>query len=167
MKALTPNNWQAIRVHYREVGPLIMSEAPNEWAIDAYAWDELGAIHLTPIEAWLWADLRQANAVFYPQWPVGSFFVDFGNPVAKVAIECDGYEYHLDREKDRKRDDILSAMGWTVYRISGADCRTEQHEETGELSRAAMFVRDIVRRHPVSRNSKAVKANVNFGVFHA
>lgn len=165
--ATTPNNWRAVREHYNRVGPLILAEQSCEWAIDPYAWDETGAIHLTPIEAWLWSDIRQANAVFYPQWPVAGFFVDFANPVAKVAIECDGYHYHLDRAKDRTRDEALAQLGWAVYRIPGAICMTEQDEETGQLSRAALFIRDIVNRHPVSRNWKRELRNQSFGVIHA
>ena len=47
--------------------------------------------------------------------------VDFGNPIAKVALECDGAQFH-DARKDAARDRKLAALGWTVYRVPGWQC---------------------------------------------
>lgn len=147
------NDWNRIRAHYARITPLILAERKNEWAVDAYDWDEgKGMIHLTPIESWLWADIRNANAVFYPQYPVGRFFVDFANPKAKVAIECDGAAYHLDKAKDEARDELLGRMGWVVYRAPGWLCRTEFNPETGEPGKAAQFVNRIVHHHGLARD---------------
>ena len=67
----------------------------------------------------------------YPQWPQCGFFLDFANPVARVAIECDGREFH-DSVKDGRRDAILEAEGWTVYRLTGRDClRLGEEDEDG------------------------------------
>lgn len=154
MRELLSNDWNKIRAHYEWATPLILAGERHEWAIGAYAWEECSGINMTPIEAWLWGDIRQANAIFYPQYPIGKFFVDFANPLAKVAIECDGFQYHLDKEKDRERDDLLAEFGWTVYRISGHDCRTESDEETGEPGPAGRFIRDIAERHRISRNHR-------------
>lgn len=157
MRNLLPNDWNRIRAFYKERETEIMSEPACEWGVAAYEWEgEPGMINMTPIEWCLWADIRACNAIFYPQYPVGRFFVDFGNPVAKVAIECDGYEYHLDKGKDRDRDDELAALGWRVYRISGHDCCTEDDEETGERSRAFKFVHGIVELHRLSRNHRTI-----------
>ena len=122
------NDWTAIRAHYRLYGKEILSSPKNEWAIDPYLWDN-GMLRMTPIESALWADIRDAGAILYPQYPVLGFFVDFANPVAKIAIECDGAAYHLDREKDAARDDLLNSAGWRVYRISGRDCFTGKPEK--------------------------------------
>ena len=146
-----PNNWAAIREHYRYHEPAILAERKDEWAIDPYAWD-VGMIHFTPIESWLWADLREHNAIVYPQYPVGRVFVDFANPRAKVAIECDGAAYHRDHARDRERDAELIRRGWSVYRISGSDCRTESDEETGAPGAAGLFVRRICQSHEIVRN---------------
>lgn len=142
--------WAAIRGHYAHFNDQIMAERPNEWAIDAYAWEPTG-IRMTPIERMFWGDIRDANVVMYPQYPVGRFFVDFGNPVAKVAIECDGKAFHLDKAKDQARDRALADMGWTVYRITGADCIKDFDEETREPSPARKLVDLIADRHPVKR----------------
>lgn len=144
------NNWDAIRAHYRRAEKTILDERRDEWAIDAYAWDN-GMIRMTPIEVALWADIRGSNAVFYPQYPVLGFFVDFANPVVKVAIECDGARYHTDPRKDAERDSQLRDIGWSVYRITGRDCLTDSDEETGDPGYAGRFVAEICERHGLSR----------------
>jgi len=149
------NDWNAIRQFYARNADSIMGEARNEWAIDPYAWAPF--IQMTPIEEWLWGDIRAANAVFYPQWPVGGMFVDFANPVARVAIECDGAAYHTDKEKDAARDAKLEALGWSVYRITGKQCRTEFDEETGERGYARYFIDLIVDHYGLRRDRPARK----------
>lgn len=149
-----PNNWARIRAFYRDYHADIMRAPTNEWAMDPYAWDGEDMIFLTPIERWFWSDIRACDAVLYPQYPVLDFFVDFANPKAKVAIECDGAAYHTDKEKDAARDMRLRAIGWMVYRISGAHCRQEQDAETGELSIPHRFMQRICDNHNISRNSR-------------
>lgn len=155
------NKWNDIKKHYGWAGPRILAERPDEWAVDPYAWD-CGIMQLTPIEDWLWQDIRQANVVMYPQWPVNGVFLDFANPAAKVAIECDGAEFHRDKIKDRERDAKLAAKGWTVYRAPGWLCATEFDEETMKISEARQFINDICAKHPVKRNTGPSKW-VSFG----
>lgn len=78
----------------------------------------------TPIESAAWGEIRGDGIALWPQLPVGPFFVDFGNPVTRVALECDGAAYH-DPVKDAKRDAHLGRMGWTVYRAPGSVCMKE------------------------------------------
>jgi hypothetical protein len=75
----------------------------------------------TPIEAAIWSDIRAYGLPFWPQFPVGKYFVDFADPVRRIALECDGAAYH-DAAKDRRRDEALEQMGWTTYRIPGREC---------------------------------------------
>lgn len=147
------NQYQAALHFYSTHTPLIMATPRNEWAGDAYAWDRW--ISMTPIEAWLWGDIRDANAVFYPQYPVGRFFVDFANPVAKVAIECDGKRFHQDWQKDAARQEEIEAMGWMVYRISGKQCMTDYDDEKREQGFARQFIDEIADRHGLRRNNSA------------
>lgn len=147
---LPTNDWKRVREHYKTMTPRILAGVSNEWATDAYAWENAG-IRMTPIESWLWADIREANVVMYPQYPVGGVFVDFGNPMAKVAIECDGRDYHQDKAKDKARDDRLAAMGWTVYRLTGSECRQDFNEETMTSGAARKLVDFIARNHRVQR----------------
>lgn len=144
------HNWQLIREFYAMVTPSIMAEKSSEWGIDPYAWDT-GLIRMTPIESWLWHDIRAGNIVMYPQFPIGRFFADFANPKAKVSIECDGEAYHRDKSKDDARDDLLRADGWSVYRISGKDCRYGVGMEDEWNSNARKFLSDISMMHKVKR----------------
>lgn len=75
----------------------------------------------TPIESSLWWDIRAKHLHLWPQLPVGRFFVDFGNPIAKIAVECDGKKFH-NAAKDAARDAELREIGWIVYRIPGWMC---------------------------------------------
>lgn len=149
---LLPNNWSAIRAFYARINDLIMSSPRDEWNPGAYCWDDQhNMINFTPIENWLWADIRQCGAVLWPQYPVLNFFVDFANPVAKVAIECDGAAYHLDKAKDAARDKHLTDAGWTVYRISGQHCKLECDEDTGAPSLPLLFIKRICNLHGISK----------------
>lgn len=86
---------------------------------DELRWEEM----FTPIEESTWNSIRSfGKCPLYPQYPVRKYFVDFGNPVVKVALECDGLLYHADKRKDQVRDKVLLDAGWVVYRVGGADC---------------------------------------------
>lgn len=149
-------NWNAIRQFYMELEAAIFEAGRNEWACgDAYLWDWQGGISMTPIERWLWSDIRALDAVLYPQYPVGRFFVDFANPVAKVAIECDGQAFHQDKAKDAARDTELAALGWKVYRFPGWECRTDFNEETMTSGSAYLRLKEITNQYRIRRGTPA------------
>lgn len=137
----------AIRNFYRLAGNSIQLAGKTGWGIDPY--EVNWPVIFTPIESWFWSDIRESGSVFYPQFPVGRFIVDFANPVARVAIECDGAAFHQDKAKDQARDEVLENMGWHVYRITGALCRIDHNDETGELSEAGQFIRRIRDSHGI------------------
>jgi very-short-patch-repair endonuclease len=146
-----------VRAHYARHEAAILA-SPGEWFDDGYSWDHEAGIILTPIERALWHDIRAEDLVLYPQFPVGRFFVDFGNPICRVAIECDGERWHQDAQRDAERQRQIEAMGWAVYRITGRDCFTDTKEvedENGKpivaLSAARFFVRDVAAKHPQLR----------------
>jgi very-short-patch-repair endonuclease len=116
---------EQIKVHYEERTPEIFKNseiALCKWSDPYNKYISWRAV-FSPIESTTWEAIRIfGKAPMYPQYPVGKYFVDFGNPVVKVAIECDGKEYHTDKEKDFQRDKELFLLGWKVYRISGSDC---------------------------------------------
>ena len=123
-------DWNRIRAYYSGHQRSILEAGRNAWSLDPYQWEFDGGIKLTPIERLLWADIRTEGVVLYPQYPVGRFFVDFANPAAKVAIECDGAAFHTNQDRDDARQAEIEAMGWHVYRITGADClRDDAHDE--------------------------------------
>jgi len=142
-------NWSAIRGHYKWLTPKILQSPRNEWACDPYAWCEVAT--LTPIEDHFWCEVRSIDAVVYPQYPIGKHFVDFANPVAKVVFECDGAAFHLDQEKDDRRDLELVEKGWTVYRVAGWQCVQTTSEE-GILGSAGRELRIAALRHRIIRS---------------
>lgn len=151
-----PEKFNALRKFYQLANKEIVDAGRNEWGIDAYEVDWTSVF--TPIEYGLWYDIRDCNAVFYPQYPVGRFFVDFANPVAKVAIECDGFAYHQDKAKDEARQNEIETLGWKVYRIAGRDCMSDFDDETMQSGEARVFIERICNRHGVSRNAQLVTA---------
>jgi very-short-patch-repair endonuclease len=65
-----------------------------------------------------------------PQYPldIGEevIHVDFAYPEKRLAIEVDGYAWHMDRqafERDRERDNGLTGLGWRVLRFTWAKLR--------------------------------------------
>lgn len=73
----------------------------------------------TPIELNVWDEIRYLGLPLFPQYPVGPFFVDFGDPKRKIAIEVDGRQFHLNKEKDESREKKIRSLGWRVYRVPG------------------------------------------------
>lgn len=76
----------------------------------------------TPIEYDAWDTIRRYCLPFYPQYPVHGVILDFADPSKKIAIECDGKNWH-DKATDAARDARLASNGWTTYRITGSECR--------------------------------------------
>ena len=55
---------------------------------------------------------------------VGRF--DFAYPDAKLIIEVDGYRWHSGNQawqRDRKRDNVLNRLGWTILRFTAEDLK--------------------------------------------
>jgi very-short-patch-repair endonuclease len=111
-----------IREHYKRELPRMMAihEETGRCHFDPYRLDF--ASDMTPIEYSVWCDIRGTCLPFYPQIPALNYFLDFADPFKKIAIECDGAQWH-DAEKDAKRDARLKEMGWTIYRIPGRVCK--------------------------------------------
>lgn len=72
--------------------------------------------------------LRALRAAGLPepviQHPIGRYRVDFAYPASRIAIECDGYQFHSGRrafDADRTRRNALSTMGWTVLHATWTD----------------------------------------------
>lgn len=111
-----------IRKHYELELPLMQAEYERTGRahFDPYRLDFTS--DMTPIEANTWSDIRCAGLPFFPQLSVLGYFLDFADPFKKIAIECDGKQWH-NAEKDAKRDARLAEVGWTVYRIPGSMCK--------------------------------------------
>lgn len=149
-------NFSRIARHYAVAGPKLQVTPANRWALDPYAWDHQAGIEMSPIEAAIWHDIRNEGLVLYPQFPVAGYFVDFGNPAARVAIECDGKAFHQDAAADRKRQRHIEAKGWAVYRLTGAQCAAVDDRTVDGFDResytrnpAAQLLAEVGRRHGI------------------
>lgn len=127
--------YSQIREHYEYLTPIIIERSkrvPGGWVCPYSKIDWVGLF--SPIENQAWQAIRGVgSAPMYPQYPVDKYFLDFGNPFVKVAIECDGLEFHKDKAKDKVRDERLLELGWTVYRVPGSDCVRPVHWEYYDL----------------------------------
>jgi very-short-patch-repair endonuclease len=127
--------FRAIKHNYRRKQAMVDAGLSEWFKGDPYEIANWPSI-FTPIEYSLWFDIRGTGMDLWPQLPVGRYFVDFGNPVAKIAIECDGKQWHQDKIKDQERDEDLENMGWEVVRIPGWQCNAriltrQEAEEKG------------------------------------
>lgn len=112
--------FRRIRANYANYQRWVEEGAASWMEGDPYEVGNWAAI-FTPIEVGAWRDIRAAGLPLWPQLPVDRFFVDFGNPVVKVALECDGKQWH-DPLKDAERDRRLTSLGWVVLRAPGSRC---------------------------------------------
>lgn len=88
----------------------------------------------TPIERDAWNSIRcKGRVVLYPQYPVGQYYVDFGNPHLKIALELDGKEWHKDKERDQARDEEIEKLGWATFRITGTEMSRTKYPEVIDL----------------------------------
>ena len=59
-------------------------------------------------------------------------------PEVKVIVECDGFQYHSDKERfktDRQRDRALKALGYDVWRFSGSEIYNDPINAPFELAK--------------------------------
>lgn len=131
VKADGPGKWAAIKKIYA----IQQGRGYSPYFVD---WPEV----FTPIEKDAWHYIRMYGLPMFPQYPIGRFFVDFGDPCQRIAIECDGKAFH-DEAKDRKRDAALLDQGWTVYRFSGS--ALWKGEDRPGSAKAGFL--DIAKRH--------------------
>lgn len=57
------------------------------------------------------------------QCRVGKYFLDFGFPDIKLALEYDGLGHRQTEEEDAKRENFIRRKGWQVFRIKKLECR--------------------------------------------
>ncbi len=95
------------------------------------------------------------------QWKVGAYRIDMVvvDGLKKVALECDGEEYHSGEEKireDMERQTILERLGWRFIRIRGSEYYRNP-QKTMERVTSDIEAMDIYPQQPdvatVERNS--------------
>ncbi|MEA5501069.1 DUF559 domain-containing protein [Limnoraphis robusta Tam1] len=86
---------------------------------------------MTPEEKILWEQLRRNNIKglhFRRQQIIDGFIVDFYCHKAKLVIEVDGEIHNQQLESDQERDQILSARGLKILRVTNQDVRENLQE---------------------------------------
>lgn len=76
-------------------------------------------MNLTRIEENIWHDIRVLGLPFFPQFPVGRYFIDFADPIKKIGIEVDGKYHEKQKNKDEERQKEIENLGWKIIRIDG------------------------------------------------
>lgn len=107
---------KAIRQNYKDLMDDIVASYPKT---DIYFIDWINIF--SKAERLAWDDIRLVGAPLYPQFPVGPYFLDFGDPVKKIGIEIDSKEYHKNLEKDKVRQTKIEKLGWKIYRFNWED----------------------------------------------
>lgn len=79
-------------------------------------------------------------AGFVRAHPFGPFTVDVAFPVSRLAVEVDGWAWHVDTERfttDRRKGNALVGAGWTLLRFTWGDLTERPGEVVAEI-RAAL-----------------------------
>ena len=61
---------------------------------------------------------------------------DFAFPQLKIAIYCDGWQYHQDKpafHQDRSESRLLLSMGWAVLRFTGGEIKNDINGVVNEI----------------------------------
>ncbi len=73
-------------------------------------------------------------------WVLGHAFgpwtIDLAFPDVRVAIEVDGWAWHVDAERfrnDRRKGNAIVRAGWTLLRFTWHDLHTRPHELIAEI----------------------------------
>ena len=71
--------------------------------------------------------------------PFGLYLIDLAFPQARVAVEIDGWAWHVDQERfvnDRRKQNALVRAGWTVLRFTWHDLTTAPHSVVAQIAAA-------------------------------
>ncbi len=51
------------------------------------------------------------------EYPTLGYCIDVAIPNKKIAIEYDCWYWHQDKERDKTKDEVLSSLGWKIFRF--------------------------------------------------
>jgi len=95
----------------------------------------------SPFEESVYQLLRDIGVKAIPQVGVSGYFIDLAVKAEEsddyiLAIECDGATYHSSksaRDRDRLKEEVLTRLGWKVYRIWSTDWFKNRDNEVAKL----------------------------------
>ena len=109
----------------------------------------------SPFEREVRAELARRGVALHPQVGVAGYRIDFGVVDEEVpgryvcGIECDGVAYHASesaRDRDRLRQQVLEARGWTIHRLWSTDWFKDREGQVGRLLELIEGSREEARR---------------------
>lgn len=68
--------------------------------------------------------------------PMGPFLIDLAFPAARVAVEVDGWAWHVDAERfrnDRRKGNLVTRSGWDLLRFTWHDLNGRPRETIAEI----------------------------------
>lgn len=110
---------------------------------------ELSAKVESPIEDIFLKDCITVGLRVVPQYKVGKYRIDFAVPEKKIAIECDGKEWHSSEKQlaqDKNREIELNKIGWLVLRLRGSDIYKNGED-------IAVRIKELVSREELNRKA--------------
>jgi len=95
----------------------------------------------SPFEESVYQLLSDIGVKAIPQVGVSGYFIDLAIKAKDsddyiLAIECDGATYHSSksaRDRDRLKEEVLTRLGWRVYRIWSVDWYKNRDNEVAKL----------------------------------
>lgn len=69
--------------------------------------------------------------------PLGPYVIDLAFPAQQVAVEVDGWAYHVDPERfrnDRRKGNFITRTGWDLLRFTWHGLHTQPGESISEIS---------------------------------
>ena len=95
----------------------------------------------SPFEESVYQLLSDIGVKAIPQVGVSGYFIDLAVKAEEsddyiLAIECDGATYHSSksaRDRDRLKEEVLTRLGWKVYRIWSTDWFKNRDNEIAKL----------------------------------
>jgi len=112
-----------------------------------------GASAESPFERDVYTELSRHGLHLEPQVGASGYRIDFGVRDEAVpgrficGIECDGAAYHASetaRDRDRLRQDVLEARGWTILRVWSTDWFKDRQGQVSRLLGLISQTRDRV-----------------------
>ena len=85
-------------------------------------------------------EIEAQHMIDYYDMPVT--LPDFAFPDLQIAIYCDGYEFHSERnpfQKDRQQSRDLQLQGWCVLRFAGREILNEPDAVVGTIQSKRYF----------------------------
>jgi very-short-patch-repair endonuclease len=84
--------------------------------------------------------IRLLRAAGIPGWtlghPCGPYRIDVAFPAVKVAVEIDGWAWHVDQDRfvnDRRKGNTLVRAGWVLLRFTWHDLNHDPHSVIAQI----------------------------------